>query len=121
MKVNFRLINCARFDVFCSEYVECSWMLRHMATVAILLAFLRSVLRLLVISNVVKKLQTLVTLKMKAIHSSDTSYLTRATQRNIPENGILINLVIVFRQCHMMLQYFHNFSYENRLKIDIMA
>jgi hypothetical protein len=30
----------------------------------------------------------LVTLIMEAIHSSETSVLTRATQRNIPEDGI---------------------------------
>jgi hypothetical protein len=34
------------------------------------------------------------TLKMEAIDFSETSVLTRATQHHIPENGILLILVI---------------------------
>jgi hypothetical protein len=41
-----------------------------------------------VTANVVPKSLTLVTLMMEAIRSSETSILTRATLRNIPENGI---------------------------------
>jgi hypothetical protein len=50
---------------------------------------LRSVRRLLVTANVVPSSPILVTLMMEALRSTKTSALTRATQRNIPENTIL--------------------------------
>jgi hypothetical protein len=52
-------------------------------------AFPRSVLWLLVTANVVPSSPILVTLMMEAMHSSKTSVLSRATQHNIPEDGIL--------------------------------
>jgi hypothetical protein len=51
--------------------------------------FLRSMLQLLVTANVVPRLLTLSTQLTEEIHSSETSVLTTATRRHIPEDGIV--------------------------------
>jgi hypothetical protein len=50
---------------------------------------------LLVTANVVPSSPNLVTLTMEALSSSETSVLTRATRRNMPEDGVLHRLYLL--------------------------
>jgi hypothetical protein len=60
--------------------------------------------------NVVPSSLLLVTLMMEAIRSSETSALTRATLRNIPEEGILQNAL----NLHSFISvYFPEISYRS--------
>jgi hypothetical protein len=63
-----------------------SGMLRRVALVR---TDVRSVRRLLVTASVIHSSPILVTLMKEALSSSETSVLTRATRRNIPEDTIL--------------------------------
>jgi hypothetical protein len=53
------------------------------------IVFLRSVHRLLVTASAVPSSSILFTLMMEALFYCETSVLTRATPRNVPEDGIL--------------------------------
>jgi hypothetical protein len=61
-------------------------------------AFLRSLLRLLVTANVVHSSSIRVSLVMEAMRSPETSVLTRATWRHIPDDCFLQDFSLIVRR-----------------------
>jgi hypothetical protein len=51
--------------------------------------------QLLVTANVVPRSLILVTLMLEALRSSETLIVTNVTQRNIPEDGVLVLYLLI--------------------------